>query len=194
MVGGHPEPYMLLHVALGAPQTKPNEHPTPQEVFEAHQRWFDRQRQLRENAHPGELVVKELFDSALRELEEELGLSKDMILGEPSVDRGAPGPSALLLGMFTPNWVRGKIDIVFLVNTNITFAQLSSIYNKGMHQDAFEHDALIGFTEAQARAWLSGIDESVAAGVQLKGQSNMSPYCRATLDIYMRVLEQRPHK
>lgn len=172
-VGGHPEPHMLLHAVRGsAGAAAINEHPTAREVFDA----------VDGGDRGGALVVRELFDAALREVEEELGLGADVMLTS----------ATRLLGTFGAAWVEGKVDVVFAAETRLTMAQVGAVYAEGRHQDAFEHTALDGLTEAQVRAWLDQVDADKAAAhahTTAHAESvkrNISPYTRAALDVYLR--------
>jgi 8-oxo-dGTP pyrophosphatase MutT (NUDIX family) len=198
-VGGHPEPYMMLHTALGNPATAPiNEQPTALDVLDGHRRWLAQHAAEDSSNNSGTLVIRELFEAVLREVEEELGLGADAIV------------ASRLLGTFSAAWVEGKVDVVFVVDTHLTFAQVATVYAKGHHQDAFEHTALDGLSEAEVHAWLDQADDAkaaAAANVQpdvataadkddegqrdaspsaAKARRNISPYTRATLDVYLR--------
>jgi 8-oxo-dGTP pyrophosphatase MutT (NUDIX family) len=179
-VGGHPEPHLLLHAARGSAGAAINEYPTAREVFDAVDGGGD---------GGGALVVRELFDAALREVEEELGVGADVMLTS----------ATRLLGTFCAAWVEGKVDVVFAAETRLTMAQVAAVYAEGRHQDAFEHTALDGLTEAQVRAWLDQVDADKAATAHAhttaharttahaeSGKRNISPYTRAALDVYLR--------
>ncbi len=173
-VGGHPEPHLLLHAAQGSAGTAAiNEYPTAREVFDV----------VDGGDGGGPLVVRELFDAALREVEEELGLEADVMLTS----------ATRLLGTFCAAWVEGKVDVVFAAETRLTMAQVAAVYAEGRHQDAFEHTALDGLTEAQVRAWLDQADADKAATAHAHTTAhaesvkrNISPYTRAALDVYLR--------
>jgi 8-oxo-dGTP pyrophosphatase MutT (NUDIX family) len=189
-VGGHPEPYMMLHTALGNPAIAPiNEQPTALDVLDGHRRWLaEHAAEDSSSNNSGTLVIRELFEAVLREVEEELGLGADAIV------------ASRLLGTFSAAWVEGKVDVVFVVDTHLTFAQVAAVYAKGHHQDAFEHTALDGLSETEVHAWLDQADNA-KANVQstdkdegqrdaspsaAKARRNISPYTRATLDVYLR--------
>lgn len=187
----------MFKAALGSlPHSPAEAQVSPYQVFEAHHRWVAEEKARRPSRSReedvtllGELVVREIFDAALREVEEELGLAKDLLVKPKQGKR-----PALLLGAFQPGWVEGKVDVVFLIETSLTFTQVASVYDKGIHQDAFEHDALDGLTEVQTRTWLAQADEAAAAAVAERERApprKISPYTRAALDIYMRVMEKK---
>ncbi|ELR11214.1 hydrolase, NUDIX domain containing protein [Acanthamoeba castellanii str. Neff] len=146
-VGGHPEPHMLLHAVRGsAGAAAINEHPTAREVFDA----------VDGGDRGGALVVRELFDAALREVEEELGLGADVMLTS----------ATRLLGTFGAAWVEGKVDVVFAAETRLTMAQVRAWLDQ------------VDADKAAAHAHTTAHAESV--------KRNISPYTRAALDVYLR--------
>jgi len=217
-VGGHPEPHLLLQAALGSSSaTAPNHLPTADEVFAGYHQWLDEQKskaQQGNSVNEGQLVVREFFDAAIREVEEELGLTEHHFVTPPLPPLGTPSPSSspadesralekrsprlkpLLLGTFCPGWVEGKVDVVFLVDIDLAFAEVASVYNRGVQLDAFEHTAIDGLAEAQVRAWINQVDahkesnqSSSSSETRATGRK-MSPYTRATLDIYLRMIDR----